>query len=59
MHTYYTLTARSPRYGDTPMGRFDTQEDVEAYAATFAPGTMILIVKHSGTERTNTFCGVI
>ena len=46
MRIWFTLTARSPRYGDVPLGTYGTLKDAEAYASTLLRGIQYLIVEH-------------
>jgi len=48
METIYTATAKSPRYGDIPLGRFGSLEEAEAHAKALIPGTMFTIFRHDG-----------
>ena len=58
MFTFYTLTARSKRYGDVPAGRFDSYEEAIDYVGRLLPGTEVLIVRHDDTARTECYRGV-
>ena len=55
MRTWFTLTARSKRYGDVPFGRYDTLDKAKEYIATMMPGTEVLIIEHTfdGTSHTS------
>jgi hypothetical protein len=58
MRTWFTLTARSKRYGPIPLGRYDTLKKVRGHIATLIPGTEVLIVEHTfdgSTHRSRAF----
>jgi len=47
MEKWFTLTARSPKYGMVPAGKYPTLNDAKEHAGRFMPGIEYLITEYS------------